>query len=176
MNKKTQMELMGLSILMIIIFLGLTFFLVTFKKIQPKSAYNTYKVQVTSSNFVSTILNVNTKCNSNHPQLMNLLTDCVSQTSAIKCNGGTESSCQYANETITKMLNKTLDKMNIAYQMNITLDNSQGSNYFVSTKQIYFRSHNCKTLVNAITVPYTLQLGINTQGRIMIMLYICKNT
>lgn len=159
--KRSQMELMGLSILMIVIFLGITFFLVTFKKMTPKSQYDTYKSQAIPSNFGLALLNMNTKC-PNNPTVKELLIDCQTVQS-ITCFG--EKSCKYVNETINDVLAKTLDKMGVHYQLNISMENTNA--------QIYFRSNKCINPMSMNTVAYTIPLGVSTKGRMDFMLFLC---
>lgn len=100
---KSQMEIMGLVIIMILLTLGLLL-VVRFIILKPPSEVR--EIQVNSqmaSNLLNALLQTTTTCN-NYP-LRTLLQDCATR-NEIVCDG--EPSCRFANRTIFFILNKTL--------------------------------------------------------------------
>ena len=120
-SKRGQMEMLGLAIIMVIVLLGILialrfFFLVT--PVDPTK--NARDVQL-GANLIDTMLETTMGCND--VKLSVLLRDC-NQGGAITCRGfsptdGDMTSCVYATEAVTYLLNSTLGTWKRDYEFEI---------------------------------------------------------
>ncbi|MEM4264148.1 MAG: hypothetical protein QW666_04645 [Candidatus Woesearchaeota archaeon] len=114
-SKRSQMEILGLVVIIILIAIGMLFavqFLI--KKPTGKSAA-AVKESVLAANFLNSMLSTTTACNS--LSVKELLQDCALTSGAVDCNG--VSSCYYAGEQIGIMLERTMKKWNKEYYFSI---------------------------------------------------------
>jgi len=131
-NKKAQMEILGLAVIIILITLvGL--FVVRFVILKPVEIKTSYTMKTLAVDTVTAMLRTNTGCYGE--SIKDLLMDCAehSPDGSIQCDGG--KSCNYVNNRIEEILNKTLNKWN--------------KNYIFSASQtdIYFENGNCTKIL-----------------------------
>ena len=113
-NKKSQMEIMGLAIVVVLLILGLLFALrfVLFKT--PQTYRKEYTETQLAANMLNTLLNTNTECN--YISVSELLSDASKDNPSITCSvsGSPSDSQGYVNKTINDLaltvLNQTLIK------------------------------------------------------------------
>lgn len=127
-SKKSQMEIIGIVIVVMLLFLGMYFMstLGSTKKSNAKTAYVQHEV---SANTLNTLLSTKVVCTKDYSLTLNeLLYDCAISND-IECNAtksiGFDSdmfidSCDFSNKTIFYILNNTLNKWNVNYFLNIT--------------------------------------------------------
>jgi hypothetical protein len=120
---KGQIETMGLLVIVILISLIL-FFVLSFslknKTTEGQTDKQEFKQTQSVSNFGTTMLETTSGCKRT---IRELLTDCA-YTHEITCDG--LNSCESANQTITQILDLTLNKW--GYDYNMTVQTSQGVN------------------------------------------------
>jgi phosphomevalonate kinase len=122
MKKKSQLEMMGLVVIVIIIAMALLFVIQFVLTKQPSTLKKTY----TYTELAANTLNAITKTNAvdcNNQEITQLLQDCASAggyRGQIICDDGITDSCLYVNKTIGEMLDNTLKQWNKAY--NFTAD------------------------------------------------------
>ncbi len=105
------MEIMGLAIIVVLMILGLLF-AVRFILFKSPSTYRSeYTTTQLTANMLNTMLNVNTECN--QVSVSELLQDASRDSPNIVC--GIQNSQDFANETISYLLNKTLDPLRRDY-------------------------------------------------------------
>lgn len=101
--KKAQTEIMGMVVIIILIAVGLLFF-IAFVVLKPKSELGEKTtVSVLASSTLNSLQHITTDCRGMNVQ--DLLLDCASR-KAIVC--GTENSCFFVNHTVADILNRTL--------------------------------------------------------------------
>ncbi len=119
-NKKSQLEIMGLVVIVILLTIGMLFmvkFVITRK---PSEIKKTYTQTQMASNMLSAILKSTAKDCMN-VDMTELLQDCVSGESII-CPDGGNSSCDYVMNTIEGMLNSTLGEWKTEYDFRVYWD------------------------------------------------------
>ena len=163
MRKKSQMELIGIAIVVVLVSLGMLY-VVSFNLSSKQSKLKqTYTHTELASNSLSAMLKTKAvQCGD--VTITELLQDCV-RGASINCNG--TNSCDYANETINFILNATLIEYDKAY------------NFSVSQTNISFLVKNCsRTLtykgndwesIESSTFPIPLD-----PGTILVKLDICS--
>jgi len=104
-NKKSQMEIMGLALVVILISLGLLF-AIRFTALKPATsgARKTYIKTIKAANMLNTLLKINTNCAAG-ASVTQLIQDCASA-EQIECNGDT--SCTYVEGIINDIFTNTL--------------------------------------------------------------------
>ena len=118
-NKKSQMEIMGLAIVVILITLAMIFVVrfVIFKK--PAEFKKSFTQAELASNTINTFLKTKSK-NCNGLSMTELLQDC-GQSQSIYCENG-KVSCKYVNDTAAEVFSKTLDSWNVDYEFKTYFD------------------------------------------------------
>ncbi|MBI5073240.1 hypothetical protein HZA99_05475 [Candidatus Woesearchaeota archaeon] len=152
--KKSQTEIMGLMIIVIILSLALLFvFKVVFLK-KTTDVGQTYEVSKTPEAFVSTLLQTSSGCTSDST-IGTLLIDCAKNPfshGTITCTDG-RSSCEFANQTITLILQQTIDLW--GYQ-------STGYEFVAiappNQEIVYYASGNLSASLSGETTPFVLRL------------------
>lgn len=120
-KKKSQMEIMGLAIVVILISLSLIFvvrFVVLKKPTDFKKAFTQTEL---ASNTLNTFLKTTSK-DCSGLSMTELLQDCA-QGSSITC-GGNMKSCIYVNQTAKEIFTNTLDSWNVEYYFSVYQDES----------------------------------------------------
>lgn len=112
-HKKSQMEMFGLAMIVILIIVGF-FIFVSFRSKTPVQNYrNEYIADQTATNFVNSIVNVNIKeCDSN--TLKNILISCAKKDNT-QCNG--KDACIVANETLLLIANRSLMRQYFSFNL-----------------------------------------------------------
>jgi len=113
-SRKSQMEIMGLAIIMILVGLGLLF-AVQFVLKPSQDTTARVKESVLAANFLNTILSTNTPCLQRN--IKELLQDCALTGGIIECP---ERSCEYAGQQIKQILENTLEVWRKDYKFSIT--------------------------------------------------------
>ncbi|MBW2993069.1 hypothetical protein KY317_00670 [Candidatus Woesearchaeota archaeon] len=127
-GKKSQLEIVGLVVIVILISLALLFYLQFSLRSAPEIK-KTYTNSQLASNMVNALLETSTECDGN--TIATLLSDCAMDFEGSYTTGGnlhcetakTElpDSCIFVENTIQNLLGKTLNKWNVKYQLNIFL-------------------------------------------------------
>lgn len=108
------MEIMGLAIIVILIGLALLF-ATQYALKKPQPTIQTTKEKTIATNFITAMLNTNTKCNQR--QISELIQDCALN-KQVNCEEETNP-CNYANAQIKQLLDKTINAWNKKYDMTI---------------------------------------------------------
>ena len=106
-NKKSQMEIMGLAIVVVLIALGMLF-AVKFVLLKEDTGYRKeYTTTQLTANMLNTLLYTNTNCSG--ISVSELLEDASKYTHSIRCNDPVDSQ-KFVNKTINYLLFKTLNQ------------------------------------------------------------------
>jgi hypothetical protein len=126
-QKKAQMEIMGLAI--IVILLSMTFlFVIQFVLLkEPTQESKEYAQSELAANFLNTLLETDAECA--NIEISTLFQDCTNncnEDTAGECRGNLQcqgrSSCIYLKGTVKDILNDTFDQWNINYYFAATHD------------------------------------------------------
>jgi len=111
-HKKSQMEMFGLSLIVILIIIGFLLF-VSFRKTMPITDYKkSYIADETASNFVNSVVNVNpVECVGNDYTISDMLKFCA-RGDQIDCGA---SACEIANKTLWNITSRTLVKQGMTF-------------------------------------------------------------
>lgn len=117
-NKRSQMEIMGLMIVVILLIVGVLFAVkfVVLKK-PPETRQTFSRTQMASNMGLALMASSTESCRGT--AIKDLLIDCAEWPEAggtITCDDGTRS-CYYVNQTIYDILNSTLGSWNVRYYM-----------------------------------------------------------
>ena len=115
-NKRSQMEIMGLVIIVILVAIGMLFAIQFLMKKPVGKETTAVKESTLAANFLNTMLSTTTDCFGRN--MRELLQDCALTGGATNCFG--MSSCDYAADQLDVMLNTTLGKWNKEYYFSIT--------------------------------------------------------
>jgi len=119
-NRRAQMEIMGLLVVIILLAVGMLFTVNYMINKKPSEIKKTYTESQMASNILSSILRTTTPEDTKDQlychkvDFTELLQDCA-LFETIQCSNG-QPSCKYAEEQITEMLNNTLAKYNKPYR------------------------------------------------------------
>lgn len=111
---------MGLIVIIILLAIGMLFTVNYMIKKKPSETKKSFTESQMAANIMSAILKTSTPLDSNDPlycskmDFTELLQECAGF-NMIRCNNGMDS-CEYANHSITKMLNSTLAKWKKPYR------------------------------------------------------------
>ena len=118
-NKKTQMEIMGLAIVVILIIIGMLF-VVRFVMVRKPAEFKAEFTQAQlASNMLNAFLKSNTGCSD--MSITELLQDC-GQSQSVYCSG--RLSCEYVKDTAKSIFIETLEKWNYEYRFSAYFDES----------------------------------------------------
>jgi len=116
-NKKSQLEMIGLTVIVVIVITGLLIVTVYKFNNPPRNIQKRYINKETATNLLIAMTNTNVgECN--NLSLGNLLSDCGSSYPSINCFDYT--SCEIANQTINSLLNKTLIDWDLSFELSIS--------------------------------------------------------
>ncbi len=116
MVRKSQMEIMGLVIIVILVGLGLLFAVqLVLKKTPTSDQNNRIKESTLAAHFLNTLLSTTTSCQKR--SVKELLQDCA-LARVVTCETG-ETSCAYAQSTIKSILDTTLHEWRKSYVFSI---------------------------------------------------------
>lgn len=152
---KAQMEVFGLVIVVILIFIGILFIMKFYKPASTEDIRAKYTDEVIAQNMLTSILNLNTTCKLD---MEGLARDCYLGGEYF-CDG--VRSCKYVNDTISKILENTLEEWKKPYEFKITKTDIS-KNY-----------GNCSQL-KKVPGQYIISLHPE-QGSIIALLYVCRS-
>ena len=116
-SKRSQTEILGLSIVIIFLTIGMLFFVKSLISKKPGQERETYIRSELASNILGSIVDVNTACR--NQDMSDLLEDCAefAPTGSINCPDG-KRSCDYANAEISLILSRFMENLggNKSYQ------------------------------------------------------------
>lgn len=119
-NKKSQTEIMGLVIVVILITLALLFVLSFIVLRKPTTLKKQYTQSEIAANTLNALLETTTPCNKQ--KVRELLQDCAANApGTIYCEG--LYSCAYVESIINEIFNKTLISWNMEFEFTATLTN-----------------------------------------------------
>lgn len=157
-NKKSQMEIMGIAIVVVLISLVLVFVINYTANRKPTEYRQEYTGSQLATNVVNTLLT--TTADDCHGMTFNeLFQDCV-EGSGVTCQDADSSdSCTYVQDRTSTILNGTLGKWGVEHEFKIE--------WLDQEIQINECSGNPKSKK---TKPYSIQTDIGTMD---VLLYIC---
>lgn len=167
MRKKAQTEIMGLVIIVIIITIGF-FLTISLKPIKTeKPLVQVYGDEKLASDFLITLLETQTNCR--QTSIKNLAIDCIKENyTGIGDYDCGEKTCEYLNETIQNITNKTLTKWNYAYKLTLEYQGPQGKKTLIDIK-----NNDCDENKPQITPGVQPLPLIRTPGTAQFILRIC---
>ena len=119
-SKKSQMEILGLAIVVVLILVG-TIFVVKFIALKPQTNYrSTFISSQLASNWVNTFMRTSPADCPYVSEMKDLIQDCA-QGSNIICNNG-EDSCEYVGFTADKIINQSLAKWRYKHEFMVYTD------------------------------------------------------
>ncbi|MGE0793150.1 MAG: hypothetical protein AB7V77_03165 [Candidatus Woesearchaeota archaeon] len=163
MKRKAQTEIIGFIFIIIIISVVMLFYLSysVEKQINPeKSILQTYKNTEVSFSFVQALL-YTSNCGDS---IEGLIKDCA-KFKRINCGG--KNSCEQINETVTTIINQTLDKWGLEYSFVIKFNSQYNLTYFTP---------NCEPgkIIVGQTAPGIYPIHLGTGQDALIELGICR--
>lgn len=165
-NKRSQIEMFGVVVLVLVILIFFLFFLNFFFRQRKYSPYDYYFSQSLKTTFVSSLLQTNVKCDlSAQTTIQSLIEHCVAYPDEVKQCADGRDFCLFLNETLTNILNLTLRKYDRSYIFLIRKSNGD----------VYFEeSYKCdKDKVKTLeTQPFLIPLATG-RDHIQIGLFLC---
>jgi hypothetical protein len=129
-NKKSQTEMMGIVVVVILITLALLFVLSFIVLRKPSTLKKQYTQSEIAANTLNALLETTTPCN--RQRVRELLQDCAANApGTIYCPGGLYS-CDYTESVINELFDKTLAAWNIQFEFTATLTNIKVSRGYCS--------------------------------------------
>ncbi len=120
MKKRSQMEIFGLAIIIVIITIAFFFYIGTRVK-KPKSVSASYVNVEVAQRMVDALLDTKTDCRA---KISEILRDCQSSNPDMCTAPGLSDSCEYAHATLQNALDNTLKKWNKQYRLTVTQSGS----------------------------------------------------
>ncbi|MBD3249777.1 hypothetical protein GF336_07055 [Candidatus Woesearchaeota archaeon] len=122
MKTKSQTEIIGLVIIVILFSLAILFALFIIAQKESASLKQDYTHKELASNLLRAALQTTTDCRG--LEITQLLQDCANdnQGGIIYCEAKDMYSCEYANETMAVLLNKTLIPLNKDFELSAELE------------------------------------------------------
>jgi hypothetical protein len=150
-SKRSQTEILGLSIVIIFLSIGMLFVVKSIISKKPSQERETYIRSELASNILGSIVDVHTDCR--NQDLSDLLQDCAEfyPTGSIECPNGKQS-CDYADTEIRTILSSFMDRLggNKSYQfIAITPD---------AMDIVFIKQGNC-TIWESATQPLPTLIG-----------------
>ena len=119
-NKKSQMELLGMAIVIVLVTIGILFILKFNVLKGPSETKKHYTYSELSSTTLSAMILANSGEECNNINIRDLLIDCTEyfeSNGSITCRDGNQS-CVYVKKAIMSIFNNTLNKWNRNYKFN----------------------------------------------------------
>ncbi len=164
--KRSQMEIMGLMIIVLILSLALLFVIkIVFTK-KSSDITQSYETSKLVESFVNTLLQTSSGCTSD-TTIQYLLIDCAKNPfsgGSITCDDGRES-CTFVNETIATILQSTIDMWGFkeaGYEFVAVAPPNQ--------QIVYYSSGNLSASLGGETTPFSLRLYPSQQ---YLYVYLC---
>ena len=117
MNKRSQVEILGLIVIVILVSVAMIFVL-QFSILRKPETIKTYSDIEVANNMLTSLLQTTTKCNG--LAFTDLLKDCATDAPEIYCPNNMNS-CDYINMTMEELFGKTLDEWGRAYNFTAIL-------------------------------------------------------
>jgi len=186
--KKSQIEIFGVIIVVVLIFLGM-FFMMTIGSTKKSGIKDSYVTHQVSANVLNSILAMKVVCTEEYSLTMTeLLQNCAGnnnlycdQTSIFRETNVMMDSCEFSRELIQYSLNNTLNKWQINYFLNITKNeesvvNSDGVKIsFVYPEKRIFRGveviPGCQRKLGGTSKLFPVPLN---PGTLWIELFVCN--
>lgn len=115
-NKKSQMEIMGLAIVVVLIVVGMLFVIRFMMNREAPDYRKEYVPTQLANNFVNTFLNTNAR-DCKGQAMKDLLEDCA-QARSVYCDNG-DLSCSYVRGMALEVFSSTLDTWNYDYHFSV---------------------------------------------------------
>ena len=168
-GKKSQLEIVGLVVIVILISLALLFY-VQFSMRSAPEIKKTYTNSQLTSNMVNALLETSTECKGNTIAI--LLADCAADYDRkgilYDCSGdGNIDSCSFVNNTIQDLLDETLDLWKVKYQL------SAGLITQLDNPISYFSNEFDKCLGNIESQEYPVP--VKGRGLMLVRLNVCAD-
>lgn len=186
--KKAQMEIFGLIIVVMLIFMGM-FFMLSTSSGKDSSAKEDYVAHQVAANVLNSLLTTKVVCTTDYNlTLTELLQNCANYND-ITCDktnfsegiDRAVSSCELSEMVIKYVLNETLDLWRVNYFLNMTKDNSDFVNdydeikiNFISNERVYWRGHyydGCQRRFGGKSKMFPIPLY---PGTLWIELFVCN--
>ena len=120
MTKKSQMEILGLAIVIVLVLLAMTFTIGFFK--QSKNSRQGYVSSEIASNMINTFLKTNAP-GCSRLSMTELIQDCF-QSEGLTCDNG-QTSCEFVDSKASEIMRGTLDEWHVKYQFLIYMQGQQ---------------------------------------------------
>ena len=167
-NKRSQIEMFGLALIVILIIIGF-FIFVSFKQKNPLPDYKkSYIVDETASNFVNSIVNVNpVECTDSDYTVSDMLKFCA-RGDNVKCSGF--DACTIANRTMWNITQGSLVKQGMSFTLYTKGAVWEGN---AAESEIVIRNKNCtgRERGQTGTIPISLY---PVPGHVYLNLEICN--
>ena len=121
MSNKSQMEIMGLAIIVVIVIIAITIFVGLSLNSEPANFRGGFISAELSNNIVYTYLDTASAACSGYT-MTELLQDCV-QSNAITCDDGKDS-CEYASSVAKLIFERTIEKWKYKYYFSAKLESN----------------------------------------------------
>ncbi len=154
--KKAQMEVFGLAIVVILIFIGIVFIIKFYKPASTEEIKSKYVDEVLAQNMVTIIFSLNTTCSLDMSELAK---DCYLGGDYL-CKD--RYSCKYVNDTISRILENTLEEWEKPYE------------FYISGTNIKRSYGNCSKL-KKVPGQFIISLYPEEKGSIIARLDICRS-
>ena len=161
-KRKAQMEIMGLVMIIILILVGMLFFIRFGVLKQQKNVRKTFIQTELASNILTSMVKTSTYECKDGTDIGILLKDAAT-TQSIDCFG--ESSIEFANSTIREMLNRTLGTWGFNYNFNVIRITDTGREYLLNITRV-----GC---INASSVQAAYQPIPLNPGTLIIAIKVC---
>lgn len=173
-SKKSQQELLGFAVVVMLIAVGLLF-VIGFYVLSPQvDSRTTYLHKQVATNMNDALLETTTTCRSQ--TVRELLLACVNDNEPICPPSDTllgpeqVYACDYLSEFITHRLNETLDVWGYDYEYSIRYDTTSSQNYVIPLKTNRISRAGCEQQRSPLTLP-----GANRPVNIYLDIFACKN-
>ncbi len=165
-NKKAQMEIFGLMIVVILLIIGVLFavkFVVLKKPPEIKESFT--QTQLASNLGLALMESTTEACRGT--ALKDLMTDCAEWPElggTISCDDGTMA-CEYLNKSVERILNNTVDVWRVKYELKASTGKSR------SDEILYFNNRDCTSNVPGKAESFFLPIN---GGILTMQIFICS--
>ena len=156
MRKKGQVEIIGLTIVIILITLGMLFVIKFVVLKEPDNIRTSYTRTQMASNMLNAMLRTNTGCRGK--TVTELLQSCATMTE-IDCGG--IGSCQYVNDTIEALFADTFDVWKIEYQFTVRVGDGDYLTNIISSSGACQGEKESKPFFIPVGVTTTINLKLD---------------
>jgi len=127
-KRKSQMEIMGLAIVVVLIVLGMLFAVRFFVNKAPTKFKSRFTHKQLAQNTVTAFINTNTS-NCHSMSITELLQDC-GQSKSVICEDGTTGSCEHARDVAEDILSLTLVQWKVDYNFKVYFSDDVAGHIF----------------------------------------------